>query len=291
MKLLRASDVAQALLPAVSRLVSTLVPGRDAASEPSAGLKVGRTPRSAADAPVGLLDPPLCRLRDEGVPRGPGGPPHLQCSLCTTRRGPQILRVLLLLFLAAPGLSQSEDEPYFSLSSARTFGAGATPSVALTAWNVDTLEFRVYRVDDPVQFFQQLESAHEFGGRAPRPPHQRTLLERIHTWKHGLRTSIRRGLRAQFSESPSAQWENAFAGSSKPAASAPAATGTHYAEAPLLNSQQLVLTFQHQPKSHNRWESQSVDVAVKDRGVYLVEAVRGDLRAYTILMVSDLVMV
>src|ERR1022692_397122 len=45
----------------------------------------GRTPGSAADAPVGLLAPckmptPLGRLRDEGVlaqraPR-PGGPPH-----------------------------------------------------------------------------------------------------------------------------------------------------------------------------------------------------------------------
>jgi hypothetical protein len=45
------------------------------------GQMVGRTPRSAADAPVGLLAPrkmpmSLCRLRDEGVPRGPGGPPH-----------------------------------------------------------------------------------------------------------------------------------------------------------------------------------------------------------------------
>ena len=41
-----------------------------------AGL-VGRTPWSAADAPVGLLTP--CKMlmsRDEGVPRGPGGPPH-----------------------------------------------------------------------------------------------------------------------------------------------------------------------------------------------------------------------
>src|ERR1017187_7351433 len=42
---------------------------------------VGRTPWSAADAPVGLLA--LCmmlislgRQGDEGVPRGPGGPPH-----------------------------------------------------------------------------------------------------------------------------------------------------------------------------------------------------------------------
>ena len=94
--------------------------------------------------------------------------------------------------------------------------------MSLSAWNVDTLEFRVYRVNDPVQFFQQLESAHEFGGRVPRPPHQRTLLERIHAWKHGLRTSIRRGLRAQFTESPSAHCENAFAGGTKPPRPRPA---------------------------------------------------------------------
>ena len=42
---------------------------------------VGRTPWSAAGAPVGLLAPgvtlvSLSRLRDAGVPRGPGGPPH-----------------------------------------------------------------------------------------------------------------------------------------------------------------------------------------------------------------------
>ena len=202
-----------------------------------------------------------------------------------------LLRVLMLLMLAAPGLSQPEDEPYFSLSSNRTFGAGGKPSISLNAWNVAALEFRVYRINDPVQFFQQLESAHEFGGRVPRPPHERTLLENIHAWKHGLRTSIRRGLRGQFTESPSAHLENAFAGGSKSAAPAPGAGGTQYAEAPVLNSQQLVLTFQHTPKSHNRWDSQSVDVAVKDRGVYLVEAVHGELRAYTILMVSDLVMV
>src|ERR1022692_687993 len=201
------------------------------------------------------------------------------------------LRVLMLLMLAAPGLSQEEDEPYFSLSSMRTFGAGAKPSVSLNARNVAELEFRVYRINDPVQFFEQLENAHEFGGRVPRPPHQRTLLERIHEWKHGMRTGIRRGLRNQFTESPSAHLGNASAGESKPVAAAPAAGGTHCAEAPVLNAQQLVLTFHHAPKSHNRWESQNVDVGVKDRGVYLVEAVRGELRAYTILMVSDLVMV
>ena len=39
------------------------------------GEMVGRTPWSTADAPVGLLVS-VPGPRDEGVPRGPGGPPH-----------------------------------------------------------------------------------------------------------------------------------------------------------------------------------------------------------------------
>src|SRR5271157_2330380 len=200
------------------------------------------------------------------------------------------LRLMLLLAAAAPGLSQGESEPYFALSSGRTFGTNGRPTVALSAWKVDSLEFRVYRVDDPMKFFEQIEDAHQFGGRGPRPPHERTLLERIHLWKHGLRTEIRRRLRAQFTESPSAHFETRQgAPPQKPAG--PAAKGTHYAEAPLLNSQQLVLSFLQPVLSHTRWETETVDIGVKDRGVYLVEAVRGELRAYTILIVSDIAMI
>ena len=52
---------------------------------------VGRTPWSAADAPVGLLAPhrmlmSLFLQRDEGVPRGPGGPPHHASGFSTPSR-------------------------------------------------------------------------------------------------------------------------------------------------------------------------------------------------------------
>ena len=83
-----------------------------------------------------------------------------------------LTHILLLLAVAAAGLGQSEDQPYFSLRSERTFGSGGAPSVTLTSSNVDSLDFRVYRINDPVQFFQQLEDSHEFGGRVPRPPHE-----------------------------------------------------------------------------------------------------------------------
>ena len=106
------------------------------------------------------------------------------------------LRALVLLALAAPGLCQPEAEPYFALNSFKTWGSGGKPSISLNSWGVDALEFRVYRVNDPVRFFEQLESPHNFGGHAPRPPREATLLERIRSWKHGTRADIRRGLRA-----------------------------------------------------------------------------------------------
>ena len=131
-----------------------------------------------------------------------------------------LARVALLLAIAAAGLGQSEDEPYFSLRSSHTFGSNSggsnsggsnsggsnsAPNVALSASNVDSLDFRVYRINDPVQFFQQLEDPHEFGGSVPRPPHQPSFLETIHEWKSTLRATIRRSVRAQFTESPVAQ--------------------------------------------------------------------------------------
>lgn len=196
-------------------------------------------------------------------------------------------RLLWLLALAVltPGIGQDEQEPFFSLSSNRTFPSNGRPALMLSALNVDALEFRVYRVADPVTFFQQLESPRMFGGRAPRPPRERTVLERLRAWKRGLRAGIRRSLRAQFTESPSAHFESWF-----PRTPAPVSRETRYAQAPVLNPQQLVLTFQQPVRSRSRWETQTVPVGVKEKGVYLVEAVRGDLRAYTILIVSDIVL-
>ena len=119
-----------------------------------------------------------------------------------------LLRSLILLVLVLPGIGQNEEQPYFSLTSTSTFGSNGKPRISMSAWNVDTLEFRVYRVNDPLKFFRQLEDPHQFGGAVPKPAHTPTLLERIHGWKHDLRTSIRRGLRAQFTEPPSAHFES-----------------------------------------------------------------------------------
>ena len=114
------------------------------------------------------------------------------------------LRLPLLFMLAVSVLGQAENEVYFALSSSKTFPSGGKPTVFLNGWNVDSVEFRIYRVNDPIQFFRNLDQPHEFGGHVPKPPQNRTALERIHQWKRTLKAGIRRSLRGQFSESPSA---------------------------------------------------------------------------------------
>lgn len=89
----------------------------------------------------------------------------------------KVLRLGLLFAAAAAMLGQGESDPYFALASFNTFGSGGKPSISLSAWNVDALEFRVYRINDPVKFFQQLDDPHRFGTQTPQPPRERTMLE------------------------------------------------------------------------------------------------------------------
>src|SRR5262249_53517356 len=153
------------------------------------------------------------------------------------------------------------------------------PTIELSAANIDSLEFRIYRVQDPVRFFQDIDDPHQFGGHVQAPQREPSLLERVHTWKRSLRANIRRSLRAQFSESPSSHLQNALP--HQPAKQGD--PGTYYAETPLLNSQQMVHSFVQPVEGHSRWDRETVELGIKDKGVYLVEAVRHDLRAYSII--------
>ncbi len=201
-----------------------------------------------------------------------------------------VLRLLLALGVTAPIVCQDEAEPYFSISSQRTFGTADKPQIALSGYRVSAVQIRVYRVNDTLKFFQQMEAPHSFGSRMPRPAGKQTWIERIHNWKRGLRREIRLTLRGQFTESPRAHLERPKQQQTtkKEAAGAPA---TYFAEAPVLNQDQLVLTFVQPVISRVRWNAENVPIPVKDKGVYLVEAVQHELRAYTVLIVSDVVLV
>jgi hypothetical protein len=182
---------------------------------------------------------------------------------------------LFLLFLVAAAiLGQGENAPYFAISTSRTFNTGSSPTVSLSAWNVDALEFRVYRVKDPQKFFEQLDDPHQFGRLSPQPPRERSWLEELVYSKRDLRTETRRFLRAQFTESPSAHVASLLP--HKAPAPLPAngiLKETHFPEAPVLNRDQLAVSFVQRVSGNSRWAREDIGVPVRDPGVYLVEAV------------------
>jgi hypothetical protein len=158
-----------------------------------------------------------------------------------------MVAVLLVVACANPGWAQN-DEPSFTLSSNQTYGSGDKPEVSVWAHNVKSLEFRLYRVHDPVKFFALLKDQHSFGGNGPRPGHERTLLEKFHAWKHRLWAWIRDFFREQFtdgSRSKIREWreEREVAHVSRVA---------NYAQMPFLSRDQLVSVWGGSRGSHKR---------------------------------------
>ena len=199
-----------------------------------------------------------------------------------------VLLLVLLLGLAPLHAQEADDSPYFSISSNKTYATGEKPSIQLWGSKVATLEFRVYRVNDPVKFFANLQDQHQFGGRAPRIPRQQTWIERFHNWKHNLWADIRDFFRAQFSAASREKIRLWQADREKK----PVSQVEQFAQLPLLNSQQLVARWQMNiPAAENRWAARTIPIDVKEKGLYLVEASNGTLQAYTIIIVSDMAMI
>jgi uncharacterized protein YfaS (alpha-2-macroglobulin family) len=202
--------------------------------------------------------------------------------------------VLAACWMVLPWCLRAQDEtrePYFSLSSQQTYMPGEKPEVAVYSHNVRQLEFRVYRVNDPVKFFSQLQQLHNFGGHGPALPKQpRTWLEKFHAWKHRIWAWVRDIVRAQFSVENRHQirlWR--LGETEKPKPKGPQVE--NFAQVPVLNQQQVVSVWTWTPGSHQPWESEQVKIPVRDKGVYLVEATNGSLRAYTIIVVTDIAII
>jgi alpha-2-macroglobulin len=205
----------------------------------------------------------------------------------------RVFRVLgfaacLSLLLGSAGAGQEQKAGYFSLNSNRTYAPGQKVSIDVWSQNVDVLEFRVYRVNDPVKFFVQLGDMHQFGGRAPRPPRKLTWLERFHNWKHRIFAWIRDFFRAQFT----AENRGIIRQRRSQAQQQPQTAADVFAQIPILNAQQLVATWRQNLTSRSyRWETENVAIPVQDRGLYLIEATDGKLRAYTVVVVSQMALI
>ncbi len=136
----------------------------------------------------------------------------------------------------------SDAESWFSLTSQKTFLTGEKPEIAVNAHNVKQLEFRVYRVNDPVKFFSQMQELHNFGGQGPALPKQaHTWLEKFHAWKHRIWAWVRDFVRAQFSPDSRHEIRIWQMGGTAPTKGPKVAS---YAQVPVLNQQQVVSVWQ-----------------------------------------------
>jgi len=185
---------------------------------------------------------------------------------------------------AVSGQAQTPNA-YFSVSTSKTFLPGEKVGIRVYSTNVEALEFRVYKVKDPVAFFDRLDSVHEFGHVSPHENiDKRTLLERFSDWKHDLWVSIRDFFRMQFSRRSRAHIRESQADAHKNKA----AVADVFANVPVLNSSQLVARWRQQMPHHFYSETNQIPVASLPKGVYVVEATDGALRAYTVVLVTEL---
>jgi uncharacterized protein YfaS (alpha-2-macroglobulin family) len=188
-----------------------------------------------------------------------------------------------------------ETKPFFSLSTNRTFATSEKPRIWLDHRGINSLDFRVYRINDPQRFFTQLRNPHQMGEDereqvATNISTKRSLLEQIRDVKVWAYSGIRNYLRQQLNQSTRRIFNQTFR-ATETSKRIPLNVAD-YARVPLLNPNQLVTTWREQLSgSENEHDQRPIPLGKRESGVYLVEAIGGELRAYTIVVVTDLAMV
>lgn len=207
--------------------------------------------------------------------------------MCTRRAKIAIIAIVLL---SIPVLAR-EKKIYFSVTTNKTFRPNEKPKIQLYAHDVDALEFRVYKVKDPLKFFQQFDDVHSFGAKPYSPTEhvdERTWLERFHDWKMSLWRRIRNFFRGQYSTDARAEIRERH---SEGARRTGVTGATGFADVPILNSQQLVARWRLDLPPKYVSESSDLPMDALPSGAYVVEATDGTYRAYTVLLVSEMALV
>ena len=202
--------------------------------------------------------------------------------------------VSLVLLLAAAVISASaQNRPVsFNLSTSRSFAPDEQPKIHLYTHNVDALEFRVYRLSDPVRFVENLRELHSFGPEAglldTERIDERTWLERFHDWKAGIWDSLRLFFRHQFSRGTR---DALRARQSSIKRRSRILSEAEFAQIPVLNQGQLVARWRQQVPSTYVSDANDLPVSKLSAGLYLLEATDGHYKAYTLLMVTEMALV
>src|SRR5215831_21341965 len=198
---------------------------------------------------------------------------------------------------AAPAASPQPSpavRPRFSLSTNRAYGTDEKARIYIGYQGIDSLDFRVYQVRDPFKFFRQLNSPHQMGEEdradvaevAATVERKPSFLERLRSFKSSVYRGVKNYFRGQLRRESRAAFNDKFrSGEQLPLNEA------DYARVPLLNSDQVTIRGswrQVLTATESEYDARMVPLNKLDQGVYLIEALNGGLRAYTIVVVTDL---
>ena len=185
-------------------------------------------------------------------------------------------------------------KPYFSLSTNRTYSTSENARFFINYQGIETLDFRVYRVKDPVKFFKQLNDPHQMGKQDKQEvtasyEQKPSVLEKVHAFKRTIHNGIKNYFRGQLKQESRETFNQKFRGQDGDDKNRPPLNIADYARVPLLNSDQVVATWRQQlAPTQSEYDSRMISLGKREAGVYLIEAVNADLRAYTIAVVTDL---
>ncbi|HKX26178.1 MAG TPA: MG2 domain-containing protein, partial [Blastocatellia bacterium] len=186
-------------------------------------------------------------------------------------------------------------KPRFSLSTNRTYGTQEKARLYINYQGLDSLDFRIYQIKDPFQFFKQLNNPHQMGKGdqagvaevAATVDRRPSVLERLRSFKRSVFYGVKNYFRSQLRRETRTVFNDRYrSGDQIPINVA------EYAGLPLLNSNQHLRSFrQVLTPLDNEYDTRMVALDKLGAGVYLVEATHGDLRAYTIAVVTDTTMI
>src|SRR6266480_2654081 len=198
-----------------------------------------------------------------------------------------------------PAYSETErrpsSKPFFSLSTHRTYGTTDNARLWVDYQGVDHLDFRVYQVKYPHKFFTQLKNPHQMGEHeeeevASSLPHRKSLLEKVRGLKRWAFSGIQTVVRGQLQHDSRQAFNQKFRNETDPIRTP--LNVSDYARVPLLNPDLLVSSWREPlPPLENAYDQRMIPLGKRTPGVYLIEAVENDLRAYTVVVVTDLTMI
>ncbi len=191
--------------------------------------------------------------------------------------------------------SVSSTKPYFSLTTNKTYSTNESARLWASYQNVDYLDFRIYKVKDPNKFFKQLDDPHQMGEQQKEELQKGygariSLLERTHRLKVSLFSAVKDYVRTHLLKQHRETFNEKFR--KEPESVRTPLNVADYARVPLLNPDAKVKDWREKlPALDNEYDSRMVPIGKMDPGVYLIEGVNGDLRAYSIAIVTNLAMI